>query len=141
MSELIILPAVYIGLVVGLYEAILLHRDVSVPTHRFGHMLHALIFAMAAVFASMNVDFVLASIPSLQNIMYLGNPLVFRIAIALIAMIKIHTVSAVAPGMAGGSVGLKEKWSHSFVVAALIIGAPYIWPYIEPSVTFLPGLN
>ena len=62
------------------------------------------------------------------------------IAIALIAMIKIHAVSAAAPGMAGGAVGLKEKWSHSFIVAALIIASPYVWPYIEPAVGFLPGI-
>ncbi len=140
MAELLILPAIYMGLVIGLYEAILLHRDVSVPTHRFGHMFHALIFAMIAVFASMNVDYVLSLIPALQNIPLINNPLIFRIAIALIAMIKMHAVSAAAPGMAGGSVGLKEKWSHSFVIAGLIVAAPYVWPMIEPAVGFLPGI-
>mgnify|MGYP001600792208 FL=1 len=69
MAELLILPAIYIGILVGLYEAILMHRDVMVPTHRFGHMLHALIFAIVAVFASMNVEYVLSLFPSLQNIM------------------------------------------------------------------------
>ena len=140
MLELVILPAVYMGIVIGLYETILLHRDVSVPVHRFGHMIHALIFAIVAVFAVMNVDFVLASIPALANVPYIGNPLIFRIAIAFIAMIKIHAISAVAPGMAGGSIGLKEKWTHSFVVAALIVAAPYAWPYLEPTVGFLPGI-
>jgi len=138
--ELVILPAVYLGLVIGLYEAILLHRDVSIPAHRFGHMIHALIFSVVAVFATMNVDFVFGSIPSLSNIMYIGNPLVFRILIGIIVMIKIHTISAVAPGMAGASIGLKEKWSHSFIIAGLIIAAYYIWPYIEPVVGFLPGI-
>ncbi len=141
MAELLILPAIYIGILVGLYEAILMHRDVMVPTHRFGHMLHALIFAIVAVFASMNVEYVLSLFPSLQNIMLIGNPLVFRIAIAVIVMIKIHAVSAVAPGMAGSSVGLKEKWSHSFIIALLIVAAPYAWPYIKPNVTFLPGVD
>jgi hypothetical protein len=140
MAELILLPALYLGIVIGGYEAILLHRDVTVPTHRFAHMFQALIFSTLAVFASMNVDFVLAVIPALQSIPLVQNPLIFRIAIALIAMIKIHAVSAAAPGMAGGTVGLKEKWSHSFVVAALIIAVAYLWPYIEPAVGFLPGI-
>ena len=140
MTELLILPAIYLGIVIGLYEAILMHRDVSVPAHRFSHMIHALIFALVAVFATMNVDFVFASIPALANIPLIGTPLIFRIAIGLIAMIKIHAISAAAPGMAGGSVGLKEKWSHSFIIAILIVGAPYIWPFIEPMVGFLPGI-
>lgn len=140
MAELVILPALYMGLAIGLYEAVLLHRDVSVPAHRMGHMMHALIFALVAVFATMNVDFVFSIIPALSNIMFIGNPLVFRIAIGLIAMIKTRAISAAAPGMAGGSVGLKEKWSHSFIIAALIVAAPYIWPLIESSVGFLPGI-
>lgn len=140
MAELVILPALYLGLVIGLYEAILVHRDVSVPAHRFGHMFHALIFAVVAVFATMNVDFVLDLIPALASIPLIGNALVFRIAIGLIAMIKMHAISAAAPGMAGGSVGLKEKWSHSFIIAALIVAAAYIWPYLEPVVGFLPGI-
>lgn len=140
MAEFMLLPALYMGLVVGLYEAILLHRDVSVPTHRFGHMIHAMIFAMVAVFASMNVDFVLSVIPALGNIPLINNPLIFRIAIALVAMIKMHAVSAAAPGMAGGTVGMREKWSHSFIIAATIVAAPYVWPFIEPAVGFLPGI-
>ena len=140
MAELLILPAIYLGIVIGLYEAILVHRDVSVPAHRFGHMLHALIFALVAVFATMNVEFVFASIPALANIPLIGSPLIFRIAIGIIAMLKIHAISAAAPGMAGGSVGLKEKWSHSFIVAVLIVAAPFVWPFIEPVVGFLPGI-
>ncbi len=141
MAELLILPALYLGLVIGLYEAILLHRDVTVPTHRFGHMFHALVLSMIFVFASMNVDFVLSIIPALQNIAFVSNPLVFRIAIGVIALFKIHAVSAAAPGMAGASVGLKEKWSHSLIIAALIVVVPYVWPYIEPAVGFLPGIG
>ncbi len=140
MADLVILPAIYMGLIIGIYEAILLHRDVSVPKHRFGHMMHALIFAMIAVFAAMNVEFVLALIPAIATIPYLGEPIVFRIAIALIAIIKIHAISAAAPGIAGGSVGMKEKWSHSFIIGALIVAAHYIWPFIEPRVGFLPGI-
>ena len=94
MAEFVFLPAILLGLIIGLYEAILMHRDVKVPTHRFGHTIHALIFAVIAVFAVMNVEFVFSILPFLQNIPAIGNVLVFRIAIGLIAMIKIHGVSA-----------------------------------------------
>ena len=113
MAEFVLLPAIYYGAVVGLYEALLLHRDAQVAKHRFGHMIHALIFAIIAVFATMNVEFVLNAIPSLQTIPLISNPLIFQFAVGLIVIIKIHSVSAAIPHMQGGSVGLKEKWSHS----------------------------
>ncbi|MBD3204661.1 hypothetical protein GF327_10300, partial [Candidatus Woesearchaeota archaeon] len=46
MAEIIIIPALVIGGLIGLYEAILLHRDVTVPTHRFGHTVHAFVYAL-----------------------------------------------------------------------------------------------
>ncbi len=141
MAELMILPAIYYGIIVGIYEAILLHRDVKIPSHRFGHMIHALVIAIIAVFATMNVEYVLGLIPAIQNIPLLSNVLVFQIAIGLIVMIKIHTVSAAVPRMQGGNVGLKEKWSHSFLVAVLIVVAPYVWPFLAPLVSqWLPGI-
>jgi hypothetical protein len=139
MAELVILPALYLGLVIGIYEAILLGRDVSVPTHKFGHMIHALIFALIAVFTTMNVSFMFGLFPGLTGIPLIGNEHIFRVAIGLVAMIKIHAVSSAISGGAG-TVGMKEKWSHSFLIAGLIIAAPYAWPYIEPAVGFLPGI-
>ncbi len=131
MADLIIGPALALGLIIGAYEAIVVHRDVSVPTHRFGHMFHALILSVIFVFCSMNVDFVFGLLPAIKAIPILGSALVFRIVIGLIAAIKIHAVSKVIPGAAMTQVkGLSETWFHSLLIGALIVAAPYLYPFI-----------
>ncbi len=128
---LIILPALFLGLIIGIYEAVLLHRDVAVPTHRFGHMLHALVYAVIAVFATMNVAFVAKSLAFLPA--FLQNPLVLQGVIGVITMIKIHGSSAAIRGsIGGGSVGMKETWMHSLIIAGLVVAAPYIWMFLGP---------
>ncbi len=136
-TGLIVLPAVFLGLVIGIYEALLLHRDVKVPTHRFTHTIHALVFAVIAVFASMNVDYVLSLLTFLQAIPLVSNPLVFRIIVGLIAVLKIHGASAAIKSSVGGaSVGMKETWTHSLIIGVLIVVAPYVWPLIAQ---MMPG--
>jgi len=138
-AGLVVLPALYVGIIIGIYEALVLHRDVRVPTHRFGHTLHAFLFAIGATFAAMNVEFMLATFSFLQGIPLLQNPIFFRAAIGIIAMIKIHAVSAAISGSVGSSVGMRERWSHSLIVGALIAASPYLWPLIEPlAAKYLP---
>ncbi len=131
MAEaLIIGPALALGFIIGTYEAIVIHRDVTVPTHRFGHMIHALILSMLFVFVTMNVEFVLANFTFLTTIPLLGTALGLRIAVGLIAAIKIHGVSrAIKTGATAA--GLGETWFHSILIGALIIAAPYIYPSVE----------
>ncbi len=132
MEALIIGPALFLGLIIGAYEAIVIHRDVSVPTHRFGHMIHAIVLSVIFVFCSMNVAFVFSLIPGLESIPIIGSPLVFRIIIGLVAAIKIHAVSRVVKGSTAGIVrGMSETWFHSILIGALIVAAPYLYPFIE----------
>lgn len=133
LAEFIIGPAIALGLIIGAYEALVIHRDVKVPTHRFSHMIHALILSIAFVFAAMNTEWVLNMIPALQAIPVLGTVLGARIAIGLIAAIKIHGVSQAVKG-AGGGPGLGETWFHSVLVGALITAAPYAYPVLEPMI-------
>lgn len=126
----IIGPSIALGLIIGVYEALVIHRDVQVPTHRMGHMIHALILAIAFVFASMNTEFVLNLIPALQAIPVLGTVLGARIALGLIAVIKIHAVSQAIKS--GGGPGMGETWFHSILIGALITAAPYAFPLLEP---------
>ncbi len=126
-----VMPPLILGLIIGIYEIILLHRDVTVPTHRFGHGVHAVIFAVVATFATMNTEWVLETFNFLQGIPWM-SALLFQIIIGLIAVMKIHGVSAAIKTTAGVSVGLKETWAHSFIIGALIVAAPYVWPLIEP---------
>ncbi|MEM4336474.1 MAG: hypothetical protein QXG86_00520 [Candidatus Woesearchaeota archaeon] len=129
---LTITPAIVAGIVIGFYEIILIHRDVTIPTHRFGHGLHALIIAIIASLAVFNVSFVFHLFPALSTVPLIGNIHYFRVAIGLVMMIKIHGVSAALKSAGMATHGLKETWFHSFVVAALVVIAPYIWPAIAP---------
>lgn len=133
MAEFVLMPAVVLGAIIGIYEIMLLHRDVRVPTHRFGHGVHALVFAIIATLASFNVEWMLANLAFLQNIAFLGIPLVLQAVIGIIVAIKIHGVSAAIKTTVGGtSVGLRETWFHSLLIGALVVAAPYIWPAIAP---------
>ncbi len=133
MTEIIILPTILIGLIIGIYEAILLHRDVTVPTHRFGHMIHALVYAVIAVFFTMNAAFIYHTFGFLHTIPLIKHVIVFQIAIGLITMIKVHGASAAIRGSIGGiSVGMKETWVHSAMIGVLVVVAPYVWPFVAP---------
>ncbi|MDP4012679.1 MAG: hypothetical protein Q8R00_03695 [Candidatus Nanoarchaeia archaeon] len=134
MAEFIFLPAVYIGLVIGLYEMFLVHKDEAFRgSHWLKHGWHALLVTMFFVFLAMNVDFIYSVIPGLETIPILSNILIIRIAIGLLAMVKVHAAAAVIKSSGlGPSIG--ETWAHSFVIAILITTSPYIWPFLEPFV-------
>lgn len=132
-QQLLIVPSLTIGLAIGIYESILIHRDVTVPTHRLGHTFHALVIAVIATFCTMNTAFVIARVPALQNLGVFGTPLAVQIIIGLVMMAKIHASSKAIQGSVGGmSLGLAETWTHSLIVAALVIAAPYAWPFLAP---------
>ncbi len=131
-ATIMIMPPIIAGLLIGLYEIILIHRDVSIPTHRFGHGIHAVVYAIIACFCTMNAPWVLANFSFLQGIP-LMSVITLQILVGLITMAKIHGVSAAikASGM-GMSVGMRETWLHSAMVSALVVAAPYIWPFVAP---------
>ena len=131
MAEFMVVPALVLGLVIGIYEIILLHRDVTVPTHRFGHGVHAIIFAIIATFATMNAEWAVTTF-GLEGIRFV-TPLTFQILVGIIAAMKIHGVSAAIKTTVGGvSIGLRETWFHSILIGALIVAAPYAWPLLQP---------
>ncbi len=136
MAELIIIPAIILGAIIGLYELILIHKDENFQgSHWFTHGLHAAVWAIIATFAVMNVGFVYESLAFLQNIKYIDNQWIFRGAIGLITLIKIHSASAVVKTTVGSSKGLKETWAHSFIVVLLIYFSPEIWSLVGPLVS------
>jgi hypothetical protein len=131
-TTFMIMPPIIAGIIIGIYEIILIHRDVTVPTHRFGHSLHAIVYGIIACFCTMNAPWVIANFSFLSSIPYM-SVLTLQIIVGLITMAKIHGVSAaIRTTMGGMSMGLKETWFHSFLVAALIVVAPYIWPFVAP---------
>ena len=136
MAELQYIGPLVMGIIIGLYELILVHRDENFRgSHWLSHGLHSVFWAMLAVFATMNAEFVYANLTFLQNIPYLNNILVFRIFIGLLTLIKVHAASAVVRTTIGSSKGLKQTWAHSLIVAALVVLSPYIWPFIAPVVS------
>lgn len=134
-AELQFIGPLVLGAVIGLYELILIHRDENFRgSHWLSHGMHSVFWAMLAVFATMNVDFALKNLTFLQNIPLIKDPLIFRIFIGLLTIIKVHAASAVVKTTVGSSKGLKQTWAHSFIVGALVVAAPYIWPFVQPVV-------
>jgi len=131
MAEVILIPALVFGLVIGLLELFFIHADEHFRgSHWFSHGLHAAGWAIAAVFASMNVSYVLGLFPVLETIPVISNPLYLRIVIGLITLVKVWGVSAVVGGAKGK--GMHEKLWHVIVIAALVVASPYIYPVVEP---------
>ncbi len=137
-ETLMILPPIAMGILIGVYELILIHRDENYSgSHWFGHGLHTFIPIIVGLLISFNVPLFLSmvgdSLPS-----WIQNELYIRIAIALIIAIKVRAVSAVVPGAAGR--GMKEGWIHTLVVGIAVAIAPYVWPFIAPfAPTWLGG--
>ncbi len=131
-QAILVVPSIVLGLAIGIYEAILIHRDVTVPTHRFGHTVHAIGIAIAAVFVTMNTQFVVDNVPQLQNLGFFGSTIVLQVIVGIIMAVKIHAASRAISGSIGSSsVGLGETWAHSIIIGALCIAAPYVWPLLS----------
>lgn len=131
-TQFVIMPAIVCGLVIGLYEAITLIKDVQVPQHKFGHALHALLYGLAATFVAFNVEWAISMLPFLKTIPLINNVIVVRVAIGIITAIKVHAISRATKAGAGIS-GLSETWFHTFFIGALVGGSPYLWMLIAPA--------
>ena len=130
-----IIGPLVLGLIIGLYELILVHRDENFRgSHWLSHGLHSVFWAMLAIFITMNAEYVYDNLTFLQGIPLIGNVLFFRIAIGLLTIIKVHAASAVVKTTIGSSRGLKQTWAHSLIIGVLVVIAPYIWPFIAPAV-------
>jgi len=134
---LILLPVVGLGIILGLYELILIHRDESFRgSHWFGHGLHAVLFMWAALFIVLNTEYFLQVSGLLEKDWPLiSNVWVVRAAVGLILNIKMHVTSAVAKGRLAAR-GMAEHWTHTTIISVLVVVAPLYWPLLEP---FLPS--
>lgn len=128
MPDIILIPAIVIGAVIGLIELFFIHADQNFAgSHWIGHGFHATIFAIIATFINMNVDYALGFFPSLSDATFL-TPLIIQVIVGLILAIKIYAVSAVTRGARG--TGMHEKLIHTLIIGALTVAAPYIYPMI-----------
>ncbi len=142
MAELILIPVLVMGVVLGLYELILIHGDLNFRgSHWFGHGLHAVGVMIIALFATMNTEYFL-NITGLidSGIPLIGSPLAVRIAIGIILNIKMHATSSAIRGGGLAARGMAEHWTHTIIISTLVVIAPYVWPYISPMVpSYLGG--
>jgi len=122
--DLIIGPAIVMGIVIGLVELFLLARDE--PGMWFKHGLHAIPVMAIFVFASMNVEYVLTILP--LNVASGGAvDIGVRVVIGLLAALKTGAAAALVPHTSIG-----ESKIHLLIIGVLVVAAPYIWPYLEP---------
>ncbi len=133
------MPIIVLGIILGLYELILIHRDENFRgSHWLGHGLHSVVFMVVALFFVFNTEYFL-NITGLAEKGWplISNPWIVRVIIGLILNIKKHATSAVIKGGLRGSVtgGMAEHWTHTTIVSALVILAPLYWPIVAQ---FLP---
>jgi hypothetical protein len=125
MSEFVLVPALLMGIAIGILEMIFVHAD-EAGMGWLIHALHALPVTMFFVFASMNITWVLGLFNmAILSVWYVD--LGVRILIGIIAMVKIAGAAAIA-----GKVG--ERWYHTLIIGGIIIVAPYIWDLIGPMI-------
>ena len=139
-QALIIGPVIGIGIILGLYELILIHRDESFRgSHWLGHGIHSIVIMMIALFAVMNTEYFLEITGLIASgIPLISNVLAVRIAVGLVLAIKIWGVSSVIKG-GGGMKGMHEGLIHILILAVLVVVAPYYWPLLKPVLeTVLP---
>ncbi len=141
--SLIILPVIPLGILIGLYELMLIHKDMNFRgSHWLGHGLHSVVTIWIALLIVMNTEYFLNITGLLDmNIPLISNVHVVRVAIGIILNIKIHATSALGKGGQLASRGLAEHWTHTIIVAALVVASPYVWPFVAPMVpSYLGGL-
>ena len=140
MAELLIYPAIFWGIIVGIYELASIHADESFVGFKWmGHGLQAAMFSFIFVFLTMNTAFALEKIPILESIPYATaySFLPVRILIGVIAMVKIQAASVVTSLGRGrfATRGIGEHLIHTLIAGLLIIFAPeimtYLWPLIS----------
>lgn len=129
--DIVIVPVIVIGLILGLLELIFVHQD-EAGMGWLSHGLHAIPFMFVFIFISMNVEFVLSLLGDKAKIapwIIIG----VRVLIGLIAVVKIKGAAAVA-----GRVG--ENWPHVLIIGALVVVAPFIWEMFLCEIPFISHL-
>lgn len=132
-----IIPILTLGVILVIYELILIHRDENFRgSHWFGHGMHAVVFMLIALFFVFNTEFFL-NITGLADKGWplISNPWVVRVIIGIILNIKMHATSAVIRGGNVAARGMAEHWSHTTIISLLVILAPLYWPLLA---NFLP---
>jgi hypothetical protein len=127
--DIVIVPVVVIGILLGILELIFVHED-EAGMGWLKHGLHAIPMMLLFIFISMNVPYV-------EQLLGLGDKLwlviAIRVIVGVIAAVKIKAAAAVA-----GRVG--ENWPHVLILAGLVIAAPFVWEAFACTLPFVQSL-
>lgn len=129
--ELLIGPAILLGLVLSVIEIGFVHSD-EAGMHWLTHALHAVPAMFIFTFIAMNIGWALSLIGFSGNWMVeLGA----RVIVGIVAMIKIGAAASIT-----GKGGIGEKKFHILIIGILVMASPYIWQYaLEPFIgQFMP---
>ena len=133
-----VVPILVLGVILGLYELILIHKDENFRgSHWLGHGFHSVFFMLIALFFVFNTEYFL-NVTGLVDKGWplISNPWIVRVIIGLILNIKMHATSAVVRGGSGiAARGMAEHWTHTIIISVLVVLAPLYWPILAP---FLP---
>lgn len=130
MADPLIVPAIIMGVVIGLIELFFVHMDEK-GLGWVSHGLHALPAAFIFTFIAMNIPYAFG----LANMTVSESPVIIigiQVLVGLVAAIKVKSAAAIVSGR--HAVG--EKLSHALIIGALIAASPYIWMLVDP---FMPA--
>jgi len=136
MAELIIVPALVVGVIAGIVDLFFMIKDESgaagtVISHGLGAFIPIIVFS----FFSFNIGF-LTGLQQIQGSI-LANEILMRVALILLLAVIVYSKSRVFKGARG--VGTHESFLHCVLVAAIAGAGPYFYPLIQPLLTWLPG--
>ncbi|MGB9748716.1 MAG: hypothetical protein ACP5OZ_04795 [Candidatus Woesearchaeota archaeon] len=127
MAELLIIPSLIMGAILGFLEIYFVHQDE--PGVWFKHAFHALPTMFIFVFIGMNIHWA-ASIVGINLKETLTLDLIVRVILGIIATIKIAGAASLA-----GKLGVGFKIWHAFILGALVAASPYIWEIVSKFIT------
>jgi hypothetical protein len=127
MTELLIIPSLIMGAILGFLEIYFVHQDE--PGVWFKHALHALPTMFLFVFIGMNIHWA-ASLIGINLKETLTIDLIVRAVLGIIAAIKIAGAASLA-----GRIGVGFKLWHALILGALVSASPYIWEFVSKFIT------
>tara|TARA_Y100000310_G_scaffold345485_1_gene465535 strand:- start:4183 stop:4614 length:432 start_codon:yes stop_codon:yes gene_type:complete len=143
MAEMVIIPAIVMGVLVGIIDMFFMIKDEGAMAA--GTVLSKSLRAFIPIIIFSIVAFNLEFVGAMDFIKgtFFANLNALRAGLVVLLAIIIHARSAAYGRGAGAGLGLKgshERWLHVFIVAGLVVAGPYIWPMIENYFSWVPGV-
>jgi hypothetical protein len=134
MAMFVILPAIAFGIILAVIELIFLMQD-EAGMHPLTHAIHAIPTMLIFTFIAFNISWALSLLNIHEN---LTIDIIARVAIGLVAMIKVKAAASIT-----GRGGVGESWAHVLIIGVLMMAGPFVWEYIlvGPIQNMLPWIK